>query len=216
MTVSGPFREAGTGPQARPHPDDLVLTRQSGDATQCQRGVDHRQLRPRVAPFDLRGEVLGAAKGLVQQAAGERLGIAPAEVAARDRAGPRRPVEGEDELLAVAVLEIAVVEPGVVGVTNPRRPAAARVVVVVRGEDEPGVAGVLFLRVRHRWLSFPGGWGRRPGTRRTSSGILSASRPAVNGLPARADVENVAERPGRLAQMGGGCGSLCAYEVRQV
>src|SRR3954468_7689200 len=155
----GTFRKEGAGGQARPQPDDLVLTRQSGDATQCQRGVDHRQLRPRIAPFDLRGEVLGAAEGLVQQAAGERLGIAPAEVATRDRAGPRRPVEGEDELLAVAVLEIAVVEPGVVGVTNSRRPAAARVVVVVRGEDEPGVAGVLFLRVRHRWLSFPGGWG---------------------------------------------------------
>src|SRR5437764_153616 len=86
--VLGPFREADAGGQARPQPDDLILPRQSGEATQRQRGVDRWQLRSRLAPFDLRGEVPGAAEGLVQQAAGERPGLAPAEVAARDRAGP--------------------------------------------------------------------------------------------------------------------------------
>src|SRR5262249_22831260 len=131
-------RNRGAGGQAGPQPDHLVLPRQTGEA--AQRGVDHRQARHLRTPGlpGLRGELLGLAEGLVQQTEGERLAINPAEVAARDRTGPRRPLEREDELLAVAVLEIAVVEPGV-GAPEARRRAAARVVVVVRGEDEPGV-----------------------------------------------------------------------------
>src|SRR5512142_1031710 len=114
----GPFREGGTGRQARPQPDDLVLPRQAGEATQRQRGVDRWQVRCLGAslPHDPRGDPWGIAEDLFQLPEGERLGIAPAEVAARDRAGPRRPVEGEDELLAVAVLKVAVVEPGICGV----------------------------------------------------------------------------------------------------
>jgi hypothetical protein len=64
----------------------------------------------------------------------------------RDRGrteSPRRPIEGEDELFAVAVLEIAVVQPEVVGVPEARRLATSPVVVVVRSEDGPDVAGVL-------------------------------------------------------------------------
>src|SRR4029077_2729614 len=102
-------RESGTGLQTRPHPDDLVLARQAREAAQRQRGVDHRQLRPRIAPFDPRGEILGAAQGLLEMAKGERLGMVPVQVATRDDTGAGRPVEGEDELLAVAVLEIAVI-----------------------------------------------------------------------------------------------------------
>ena len=71
--------------------------------------------------MDLRGEVLGAAKGFLEKAEGERLGIVPAKVATRDRAGAGRLVEGEDELLAVAVLEIAVIQRRVVGVPEARR-----------------------------------------------------------------------------------------------
>jgi hypothetical protein len=80
--VPGPFRAKRTGLQARPQPNDLVLPSQASEATQRQRGVDHWQLRPRVAPFDLRGKVLSAAEGLVQELECERLGIVPAEVAA--------------------------------------------------------------------------------------------------------------------------------------
>jgi len=63
-----PFREDGAGLQARPQPDDLVLTRQGGDATQRQRGVDHRQARRLGAPLplNLRSDPLGVADGLFQ------------------------------------------------------------------------------------------------------------------------------------------------------
>src|SRR5262245_36863164 len=137
--VPEPFRAEGAGFQARPQPDHLVLPRQAGEAAQRQRGVNHRQARRFGAAGlrDLRGEVLGLAEGLLQQTEGERLAIIPAEVAARDGTGPRRAVEGEDELLAVAVLEIAVVEPGAGGVPEARRRAATRAVVIVRGKDEP-------------------------------------------------------------------------------
>src|SRR5689334_9442971 len=49
---------------------NLVLTRQAGEATQRQGGVDHRDLRTCIAVLDLRGEVLGAAKGLLEKAEG--------------------------------------------------------------------------------------------------------------------------------------------------
>ena len=92
----------------------------------------------RFAPFDLGGDVLGAAESLGQKGEGERLGIGPAEVTSRDGTGPRRPVKGEDELLTVAVLEVAVVQLGVVGVAQARRSAISLVVRVVRGENSPG------------------------------------------------------------------------------
>jgi hypothetical protein len=65
------------------------------------------------------------------------------------------PVEGEDERLAGAAHERAVVEPRVGGAPETRRPAAARVVAVVRRDDEPEIAGILALRVRHRCRSSP-------------------------------------------------------------
>src|SRR5579859_1909796 len=100
--------------------------------------------------MDTGGEVPGAAESLVQQAEGERLGFAPAQVAARDRAGPRRPVKGEDELLAETILEVAVVQPGVVGVAQARRGATSFVVRVVCGENERGIAGVVVSGLGHR------------------------------------------------------------------
>jgi hypothetical protein len=57
------------------------------------------------------------------------------------------------------------------------------------------------------------GTGRRPRAGQTPSRILSASRPGVNGLPARVDVRNLTERAERLAGLGGGCGSLYAYDI---
>src|SRR5262249_38210318 len=79
--------------------------------------------------------------------------------------GPGRQVEGEDELLAEAVLEIAVIEAGVGGVPQTRRGAAARVVVGLRGEDEPSVAEVRSLRGHHGWPAF----------RRSGPGVVLAS-----------------------------------------
>src|SRR5262249_55470634 len=117
-------REPSTGLQTRPQPDHLVLPREAGELPQRECGVDHWQPRPRLVPFDLSGDVLRAAESLVAQAASKRLGRARAEVAARDRASSRRPVEREDELLAVAVLEVAVVQPGVIGVAQARRGGA--------------------------------------------------------------------------------------------
>jgi len=64
----------------------------------------------------------------------------PAEVAARDRAGQGRPIEGEDERLAVAFSSSRVQGPGF-SVFRAGRSTASLVVSVVRGEDKPGVAG---------------------------------------------------------------------------
>ena len=49
--------------------------------------------------------------------------------------GLGRAVEGKNELLAVAVLEIAVVEPREIDVAKPRRRSTPFVVVVVRDES---------------------------------------------------------------------------------
>src|SRR4051794_5029728 len=97
----GPWRVRDARFQACPQPDDLVLTRQGGDATQRKRGVDHRQARRLGAPLthNLRGDLLGIADHLFQLSKAEWPGITPTDVAARDHAGSRRAVEGEDELL---------------------------------------------------------------------------------------------------------------------
>src|SRR5512135_1732886 len=209
VMVPGPFREAATGPQARPQPDDLVLPRQAGESPQRQRGVDHRQLRHGVAPFELHGAALGAAEGLVQQAAGEHLGIVPSEVATRDRAGPRRPVEGEDELLTVAVLEVAVVQPGVVGVAQARRGATSLVVRVVRGEDKPGFAGVLVLGLHHRGPPCSGDRGVprcvTPGPAAPNRRAFHSLRPRPDGTPYSGDRPgNGRQADGRVAAFGRG------------
>jgi hypothetical protein len=199
------------GGQAGPQPDQLVLPRQTGEAARRQRGVDRRQGRYLGAPepHDLRGDLFAGAEGLLERVEGERFGVIPAEVAPRDCDGPGRPVEGEDELLAVAVLEIAVIGLGIGGVPETRWRAAARVVVVLRNEDEPGVAGVRspgppWLSVLSSERSSDGfSIDRRPRTGRNSSGILSGSDSVVNASPARIEVAKATERPDPSAEFDG-------------
>jgi hypothetical protein len=88
----------------------------------------------------------------------------------------------------VAVLEVAEVQAEGVGVPEAWWWATPLVVVVVRGEDQPGVAGAVALRVRRRRpppLSGGSSTGRRPRACQTSTGILSAPRPVVNGFQRR-------------------------------
>src|SRR5262249_40624062 len=104
-TALGRSCERCVGGEASPQPDQLILFGEAGET--ALRRVNRRQGRYLGAPesHDPRGDPFGGAEGLVQQVEGERLGLCPAVGTALDCTRPDRPVEGEDELLTVAVLE---------------------------------------------------------------------------------------------------------------